>query len=106
MVTVVFYTQTDSSTVVPIEYHIDKSKKGNIYVVRDIQLWYKLAYHGIDSEGTICIHNHSGEVFSVKEYGDNQEAVEILSKLITGWKQMSDAERMRILDELQSSART
>lgn len=97
-----FYVVADTLRVIPITYYITGRKKG-VAVSRDIPLWERLRYAGTDENGTISVRNDFGTSWSVQEYSDECQADDILSELFPSWRQVSNRERMRMLDSCLES---
>lgn len=98
MVTLFFHTRVDSSTIVSIQYRVYKSKKWGITVWREIPLWEYMSYLDTDKEGNIRIYNDSKDTYT---FTDQQypESEEILWEIFPEWKNMSNSERMKMLDD-------
>lgn len=97
MITIFFHTRVDSSTVVSIQYRVQKNKKRGITVWREIPLWEYMSYYGIDEKGNICIHNDLKEFYT---FTDEQypESTKILLEIFPEWENMTNPQRMKMLD--------
>lgn len=99
---VTFYVCLDSSSVIPVSYIIAyKSKKHKVRAIsRQIPIWEQWPLSRIDSEGNIFYFNEmQEEVAPILKYEPSENALTALHSLFPTWPQMTDQERMRMLDD-------
>ena len=96
---VTFYVQVDASTLCPIEYTIVCSKKKGIKRVwRNVLPLKELPFAGTNEQGLFLTYGAFGRKARVCEATD-QQIIERMDTYIPNWSQMTDAERMRWLDD-------
>ena len=97
-----FIVCKDSLHVFPVCYHIGYKQKKMVptYITRDYYLWSEKPLSKIDQDGTIFFFNTQGKECSAKSCGiSSDEANNTLQALFPFWPQMTDQQRMRMLDD-------
>ncbi|MBQ0142153.1 MAG: hypothetical protein KBT06_05030 [Prevotellaceae bacterium] len=94
-----FYTVMDSSKIVPIDYSVHfKKKSGKILVHRNVMESLSIECAGIAPEGGILLRDKDGNLLILKSKDGEDYIMERLLKMFPEWNDITDQERMRLLD--------
>lgn len=97
-----FYVSKDSLYAFPISYKIGYKQKKMVptFISREYYPWEERPLSRIDQDGTLFFFNTQGEECSAKTFRHkSDEALRTLMALFPSWTQMTEQERMRMLDD-------
>jgi hypothetical protein len=86
----------------PISYKIGYKQKKMVptFISREYYPWEERPLSRIDQDGTLFFFNTQGEECSAKTFRHkSDEALRTLMALFPSWTQMTEQERMRMLDD-------